>query len=89
VPAELVGIAREHRLVVTIEDGVRNGGVGDAVSKVLRDHEVDVPLRDLGVDARWIPHGTRNEILAELGLTATEIASRVTGWHAALAAKSS
>lgn len=86
-PEELVGIARGHRLVVTVEDGIRHGGVGDAVSKLLRDHEVDVPLRDLGVDARWIPHGTRGEILAELGLTAPEIATRVAGWHAGITAK--
>jgi 1-deoxy-D-xylulose-5-phosphate synthase len=86
-PAELVELAREHRLVVTVEDGVRNGGVGDAVSKLLRDHEVDVPVRDLGIDARWIPHGTRGEILAELGLTAPEIAAKVAGWHAGITAK--
>jgi len=83
-PAELVDLARRHRLVVTVEDGVRDGGVGDAVSKLLRDHEVDIPLRDLGVEARWIPHGTRNEILAELGLTAPEIAVKVATWHAAV-----
>ncbi|NUO55545.1 MAG: 1-deoxy-D-xylulose-5-phosphate synthase [Hamadaea sp.] len=83
-PAELVDIARRHRLVVTVEDGVRDGGVGDAVSKLLRDHEVDVPLRDLGVEARWIPHGTRNEILAELGLTAPEIATKVAAWYATI-----
>ncbi|WP_034594171.1 1-deoxy-D-xylulose-5-phosphate synthase [Hamadaea tsunoensis] len=79
-PTELVSLAAAYRLVVTVEDGVRNGGVGDAVSKLLRDHEVDVPVRDLGVDARWIEHGTRNEILADLGLTAPEIAGKVSGW---------
>src|SRR5439155_8311460 len=36
VPIELVGLAAEHRLVVTVEDGVR-GGVGDAVAQALRD----------------------------------------------------
>ncbi|MEV6970179.1 1-deoxy-D-xylulose-5-phosphate synthase [Hamadaea sp. NPDC051192] len=86
-PAELVDLARGHRLVVSVEDGVRDGGVGDAVSKLLRDHEVDVPVRDLGVEARWIPHGTRNEILAELGLTAPEIATKVAAWYAGVTAK--
>ena len=37
VPVELVGLAAGHRLVVTVEDGVRTGGVGDAVAKALRD----------------------------------------------------
>jgi 1-deoxy-D-xylulose-5-phosphate synthase len=84
VPVELVGLAREHRLVVTVEDGVRTGGVGDAVAKALRDAEVWVPLRDLGVPQAWHPHGTREEILAEVGLTAQDVARQVTEWMSRL-----
>ncbi|GIH11074.1 1-deoxy-D-xylulose-5-phosphate synthase [Rhizocola hellebori] len=84
VPIELVGLASEHKLVVTIEDGVRSGGIGDAVAKLLRDNELDVPLRDLGVPVQWIDHGTRAEILAELGLTAPEITEQVTKWVSSL-----
>jgi 1-deoxy-D-xylulose-5-phosphate synthase len=84
VPVELVGLAASHRLVVTIEDGVRNGGIGDAVAKLLRDNELDVPLRDLGVPVQWIDHGTRAEILAEIGLTAGGVTERVQGWIEAL-----
>ncbi len=84
VPIELVGLASEHKLVVTIEDGVRSGGIGDAVAKLLRDNELDVPLRDLGVPVQWIEHGTRAEILTELGLTAPEITEQVTKWVSAV-----
>ncbi|GFJ88775.1 1-deoxy-D-xylulose-5-phosphate synthase [Phytohabitans rumicis] len=80
VPAELVTLARDHRLVVTVEDGVRTGGVGDAVAKALRDADVDVPLRDIGVPQDWHPHGSRAQILADLGLTAQDVAREVTGW---------
>jgi 1-deoxy-D-xylulose-5-phosphate synthase len=69
VPLELVAMAREHALVVTVEDGVRAGGVGDALAKAMRDGGVRTPLRDLGVAADWYPHGTRAEILADVGLT--------------------
>jgi len=78
VPVELAGLARQYRLVVTLEDGVRAGGVGDAVASMLRDRGVDVPLRDFGVPAGFHPHGTRAEILASLGLTAQDIARSVT-----------
>jgi 1-deoxy-D-xylulose-5-phosphate synthase len=84
VPVELVGLASAHRLVVTVEDGVRAGGVGDAVAKTLRDAGVDVPVRDLGVEVGWHPHGSRPEILADLGLTAQDVARTVTGWLARL-----
>ncbi|NJC68388.1 1-deoxy-D-xylulose-5-phosphate synthase [Planosporangium thailandense] len=84
VPDELVELAREHRLVVTLEDGVRTGGVGDAVAKALRDADVWVPLRDVGVPAGWHPHGSRGEILAALGLTAQDVARQVTEWVSVL-----
>jgi 1-deoxy-D-xylulose-5-phosphate synthase len=84
VPVELVGLAREHRLVVTVEDGVRTGGVGDAIAKALRDADVWVPLRDLGVPQGWHPHGSRGEILSALGLTAQDVARQVTEWVSVL-----
>jgi 1-deoxy-D-xylulose-5-phosphate synthase len=83
-PIELVDLAAEHKLVVTVEDGVRNGGVGDGVAKLLRDNDLDVPLRDLGVPAQWIDHGSRAEILAEIGLTVPDVTERVTKWISTL-----
>ncbi|GFJ77732.1 hypothetical protein Phou_019120 [Phytohabitans houttuyneae] len=80
VPEEIVALARLHRLVVIVEDGVRAGGVGDAVAKALRDADVDVPVRDLGVPVGWHAHGSRAQILADLGLTAQDVAREVTGW---------
>lgn len=80
VPIELVGLAGGHRLVVTLEDGVRAGGVGEAVASTLRDAGVDVPLRGLGVPVGFHPHGSRAEILSSLGLTAQDIARDVTEW---------
>jgi 1-deoxy-D-xylulose-5-phosphate synthase len=80
VPIELAALSRGHRLVVTLEDGIRAGGVGDAVASTLRDAGVDVPLRDLGVPAGFHPHGSRAEILAALGLTAQDVARDVTEW---------
>jgi 1-deoxy-D-xylulose-5-phosphate synthase len=80
VPVELVGLARAHRLVVTLEDGVRTGGIGDAVAAALREAGVPVPLQALGVPVAWHPHGTRAELLADLGLTAQDVARDVTGW---------
>jgi 1-deoxy-D-xylulose-5-phosphate synthase len=77
VPQELVELARGHRLVVTVEDNGRAGGVGAAVSQALRDADVQVPTRDVGIPPRFLAHGTRAEVLAEVGLTAQDVARQV------------
>jgi len=80
VPEALIPLAAAHRLVVTVEDSGRHGGFGWALAAALRDADVATPLRDLGVPQRFLDHGTRAEVLADLGLTAQDIARRVTEW---------
>jgi 1-deoxy-D-xylulose-5-phosphate synthase len=84
VPGMLVRMAARHRLVVSVEDGGRHGGFGWALAAALRDAEVDVPFRDLGIPQRFLAHGSREEVLTELGLTAQDVARAVTGWAAGL-----
>jgi 1-deoxy-D-xylulose-5-phosphate synthase len=86
---ELAELAAGHRLVVVIEDGVRTGGVGAAVAQLLSDSAVATPVRQIGVESGWHPHGTRAEILTDLGLTAQDVARQVTGWVTALDHESS
>jgi len=70
---EVVAQAARHRLVVTLEDGVRAGGVGSAVAQALRDGGVPTPLRDFGLPVQFLDHGRRAQLLEDLGLTAQEI----------------
>ncbi|HET8615923.1 MAG TPA: transketolase C-terminal domain-containing protein, partial [Actinomycetales bacterium] len=76
VDRALVGLAARHRVVVTIEDGSRVGGVGCRLAQELRDAGVDVPVVDLGIPPRFLDHGDRGAILAELGLTGQDVARR-------------
>ena len=80
VPVELIELVTGHRLVVTVEDGVRTGGIGEAVAATLRDAGVPVPVRTVGVPVAWHPHGSRGELLADLGLTAPDLARQVASW---------
>ncbi|MFR9722169.1 1-deoxy-D-xylulose-5-phosphate synthase [Streptomyces sp. MS19] len=84
VDPALPALAAEHRVVVTVEDNSRAGGVGSAVAQALRDADVDVPLRDFGVPERFLSHGSREQVLAEVGLTGPDIARQVTGLVARL-----
>jgi 1-deoxy-D-xylulose-5-phosphate synthase len=84
VDEALPGLAAEHRAVVSVEDNGRAGGVGSAISQALRDAGVDVPLRDFGIPQRFLDHASRKEVMAEIGLTAPDIARQVTGLVAKL-----
>ncbi|QPP10447.1 1-deoxy-D-xylulose-5-phosphate synthase [Streptomyces bathyalis] len=84
VDEELAPFAEQHRVVVTVEDNGRSGGVGSAVAQALRDANVDVPLRDFGIPERFLDHGSRADVMAEIGLTAPDIARQVTGLVAKL-----
>ncbi|MFY4716993.1 1-deoxy-D-xylulose-5-phosphate synthase [Streptomyces sp. LaBMicrA B280] len=77
-------LAERHRVVVTVEDNSRVGGVGSTIAQALRDADVDVPLRDFGIPPRFLDHASRAEVLTEIGLTAPDIARQVTGLVAKL-----
>ncbi len=78
VDQALADAARQYRLVVAIEDNGRVGGFGDAVARLLRDNDVDVPVKTFGLPQEFLAHGTRQEVLEEAGLTPQQLALRIT-----------
>jgi 1-deoxy-D-xylulose-5-phosphate synthase len=84
VPEALHALATAHKLVVTLEDNGVHGGIGSSVSAALRAAEIDVPCRDVGVPQEFQAHGSRGEVLTDIGLTDQHIARQITGWVAAL-----
>jgi 1-deoxy-D-xylulose-5-phosphate synthase len=77
VPRSVIDLAADHRLVVTIEDGIRVGGIGTRIRQELRAAGVDTALTELGLPDEFLEHGSRAEILEEAGLTPQQIARDV------------
>ena len=77
VQPSIVELAASHRLVITIEDGIRVGGIGTRVRQVLREAGVDTAVDELGVPDEFIDHATREQILEDAGLTPAKIAQDV------------
>jgi 1-deoxy-D-xylulose-5-phosphate synthase len=78
VDEAIVDEARRYRLVAVVEDNGRVGGFGDAVSRLLHDHDVDVPVKTFGLPQRFLSHGDRGEVLEEAGLTPQHLARQLT-----------
>lgn len=77
VQPSIVKLAASHRLVITIEDGIRVGGLGTRVRQVLREAGVDTAVDELGLPDEFIDHATREQILEDAGLSAAKIAQDV------------
>ena len=77
VQPSVVSLAAAHRLVITIEDGIRVGGVGTRVRQVLREAGVDTAVDELGLPDEFLNHATREQILDDAGLSAAKIAQDV------------
>jgi 1-deoxy-D-xylulose-5-phosphate synthase len=73
VPAALVKLVGEHDHAITIEDGVREGGIGAAVAQRARDAGVPTPVQSFGVPRGFHAHGTRDEVLAAVRLTPADV----------------
>ncbi|WP_435827242.1 1-deoxy-D-xylulose-5-phosphate synthase [Nonomuraea dietziae] len=74
----LADAAAAHKLVAVVEDNGRVGGVGDAVARLLRDHDVDVPVRTFGIPQEFLDHAKRPKILGYAGLTGQDLARDIT-----------
>ena len=75
--ALLARVFSECRFVVTVEEGAVMGGFGSAVLELASDRGWDTRhVRRLGIPDRFIEHGEREELLAELGLSAQGIADK-------------
>jgi len=74
VPKSILSLAAEHRIVVTIEDGIRVGGIGTRVRQDLREAGIDTAVDELGLPDAFIDHASREQILEDAGLTPQKIA---------------
>ena len=74
----ILEICNNHDKIVTIEEGCLSGGFGSAVSAFLHDNNLENKLHRIGIPDNFVEHGTRDELLAELGLSSEGIISILT-----------
>src|SRR5256714_1296417 len=75
--ATLEALAREHRLLVTIEDGTVINGFGASLTGIVQASAPEAPVVAPGVPGRALAHAPRAPQVAEVGLTGPGIAARV------------
>jgi len=75
---ELIGeLARTCGRVVTVEENTVAGGFGSAVAEMLHEQRIGAPVLCLGIPDGFVDHGSREELLAGIGLDAESIARKI------------
>ena len=74
VDPAIVELAREHRLVVSLEDNGRTGGCGAVLLQTLNDAGVTTPFRLHGIPQEFLGHAKRAVILERIGLSPQALA---------------
>ena len=77
--AQLHRICRQYKGIITIEDGVINGGAGSAVLEFMAREDCRLPVKQLGVPHEFIDHGRVAELQKLVGLDAGSIAKSIQG----------
>lgn len=73
-------IAKKFKQIVTIEDGVIQGGFGSAVLEFMSDNGYNIQVKRLGIPDTFVEHGTPEELYNMLGLDGEGIAASIRGF---------
>jgi len=75
VPEGLAELLKGSRLVITIEDGLADAGIGEEWAAYAREAGIEAEFRHFGVPRRFLDHASRVQILDEIGLDVSSIAT--------------
>ena len=70
-------IGRKFKVVVTVEDGARNGGFGSAVMEWLQDHGYQTKVKRIGLPDYFVEHGTIAELREIIGMDNASIVNTI------------
>ncbi len=70
-------LAKNHSLVVTVEENVQNGGFGQHVCGYMEEHHPAVQVLPVAIPDRFVPHGGVDSLRAQLGLSTNAIAEKI------------
>jgi len=75
----LVHLARSAGSVIVVEDGIQTGGVAATLALLLAEEGVQTKVRSFAIPSRFLEHGKRADILAEIGMTAADLTRAIRG----------
>ena len=72
-------ICQTYKRIITVEDGVLQGGFGSAVLEFMADNGYNLPVKRIGIPNQFVEHGSPAELYHMLGMDAEGIAKAIEG----------
>lgn len=73
----IVNAAKQHKLIVTMEEGVKTGGYGEAVNEFINRAGIDVKVLNIALPDEYVEHGNVDILKSEVGIDAETIHSSI------------
>lgn len=70
-------VARNHKHIITLENGTINGGLGSAVLEFMADHGYTPNVRRMGLPDQFIEHGSVPELCRLCGIDSESIVQAI------------
>ncbi len=70
-------LAREHSLLVTMEENVVNGGLGEHISAYVNEKEIDIKVQIIAIPNVYVEHGNVERLKENIGIDANTIYERI------------
>ncbi len=78
IDEELIGnLAKTHKLLVIIEEGIKHGGYGSLVEEYLAEKGCDANVMTFAIEDEFVKHGTIAELRRELLLDYESMYERI------------
>lgn len=70
-------LAKDHKLLVTVEENVRSGGFGEKVRDYVQEQELPVKVLNIAIPDEYVEHGNVALLYEEVGIDAETVTKRI------------
>jgi 1-deoxy-D-xylulose-5-phosphate synthase len=68
---------KSHRLIVTMEEGIRTGGYGEQVLDFLNENHLTTEFLNISIPDQFVTHGSVSVLRKEIGIDADSVTERI------------
>ena len=77
-------LVEEHKMLITLEENVINGGFGEKVLNYINDCNYDIRVMNIGIEDEYVEHGNVDILKKEVGIDKATIVSKIVKEYAGL-----